>query len=457
MADPQTYLEQQSERYYDDLLSLLRIPSISTDPARAADVRATAEWVAERMRAAGLEGVRLLETAGHPAVYGQWLGAPDGPTLLFYGHYDVQPPDPLDEWVSPPFEPTLREGRLYARGADDMKGNLLLPIVACEAWLRTGGTLPVNVKFVFEGEEEIGSPHFGDLLAEHQALLACDRAICTDGGQLAEDQPTVGVGTRGIAAAEIHVRTANTDLHSGLAGGLAPNPIHVLANLLATMISADGRNTVDGFYDEVIPPSAEERAAIAAVPDDSSLLQDRSGLRGLVGEAGYTAMERNSARPTLEVNGIWGGYQGAGTKTVIPAEAHAKITCRLVPDQEPAGVIEHLREHVARHAPAFAEATVVTLPGSSDPFLVPGDEPTLLAAEHVREGLYGRAPYRTRSGGSVGALPLLRRYLGVSAVTIGFGLAAGGAHAPNEFLPLDLWRRGQRVYAMLLDALAEQD
>ncbi len=450
MADPYAHLDLHAPEHLADLERLLRIPSISTDPAHDADTRAAAEWVAERMRAAGLDGVRLLETTGHPAVFGQWLDAPGRPTVLFYGHYDVQPPDPLAEWTTPPFQPTLRDGRLYARGADDMKGNLLLPILACEAWLRETGEVPVNVKVLLEGEEEIGSPHFGDVLGAHRDLLACDHAICADGSQLAEDMPTVGVGTRGIVSAEIHVRTADTDLHSGLAGGLAPNPIHVLANLLATMISADGRITVEGFCDEVAPPTEAERAAIAAVPDESGLLAERAGLRGLVGEPGYSPQERNVARPTLEVNGIWGGYQGAGTKTVIPAEAHAKVTCRLVPDQTPAAVAEHLRAHVARHAPAFARAEVVALPGSSDPFLVPEEEPALRAAKRVFRSLYGRAPYRTRSGGSVGALPLLREALGVSAVTMGFGVAAGGAHAPNEYLPLALWERGKRAYAMLL-------
>ncbi len=453
MTEPQRHLEQNANQHLAELMSLLRIPSISADPAHEVDVRAAAEWIAGRLRAAGLDGVRLLESAGHPVVYGEWLGAPGQPVVLFYGHYDVQPADPLSEWTSPPFDPTVREGRLVARGADDMKGNLLLPILACEAWLQTSGRLPVNVKFLFEGEEEVGSPNLGRILVAERDLLASDLAICTDGSQVDEDEPSVGVGTRGLAAVEIHVQTADTDLHSGLAGGVAPNPIHVLAGLLASMISAEGHITVDCFYDDVIPPTASERQAIAAAPDETLALQKRAGLRALVGERGYTPQERNWARPTLEVNGIWGGYQGTGVKTVIPATAHAKITCRLVPGQRPGRIVETLRAHVERYAPSFARVRLEALPGSSDPYLVPEDEPSLLAAERVLERSTSRRPYRLRSGGSVGALPLLREHLGVSAVTFGFGLPAGGAHAPNEFLSLSQWEKGKRAFCMLLAEL----
>lgn len=344
----EAYLAANRPKFLDGLLEFLRIPSVSALPDRADDVQRAARWVADRLQSAGVEGVRILPTGGHPVVYGEWLHAPDKPTILIYGHFDTQPADPLELWTSPPFEPAIRDGRVYARGASDDKGNMLAPILAVEAMLQADGALPVNVKFFFEGQEEIGSPQLPAFVAAHRELLACDLAVSADSVQWAEDQPAILVGLRGTCAIQIDVYGARTDLHSGLYGGLVANPIHALISLLASMRDTEGRILVEGFYDRVVTLSAEERAAIAAVPFDEAAYRDQLGVSALVGEPGYTPRERNWVRPTLEVNGIWGGFQGEGVKTVLPNEAHAKITCRLVPNQEPEQIVQALVSHVER-------------------------------------------------------------------------------------------------------------
>jgi len=447
------YLEEHRSRFLDEFLELLRIPGISTDPAAADAVRRAADWVAERLRQAGMEGVRLLETGGHPAVYGEWCRTPGKPTVLIYGHFDVQPVDPLHLWTHPPFEPAVVDGRVYARGATDMKGNLLLPVIACEALLRTEGQLPVNVKFLLEGEEEIGSPHLGPLLEEHRQLLACDLMVSADGGCGTPERPEVWLGPRGLVALQINVRTADRDLHSGN-GGLAPNPIHALVRLLDSMRDGEGRITVAGFYDSVRPLSEDERADIAAAASPLTEFRAETGVRGFFGEPGYTPFERASARPTLEVNGIWGGFTGEGVKTVIPCEAHAKITCRLVPDQRPGEIREKLLAHIRQHAPAYAEVTVDHLPGEADPYLIPADHPAQQALVRVVTELTGKAPRVTRGFGTVPVMGLVKRILGVDTITLGAGQADERPHAPDEFFRLDSFVRGQRAYVMLLHELS---
>lgn len=454
MSTWETYLTDNKARYLDELLDFLRIPSISSLPEHAQDVQDAAEWVGRRLQAAGVEHVQVFPTAGHPVVYGDWLHQPGRPTILIYGHFDVQPVDPLEQWTHPPFEPTVVDGRLYARGASDDKGNMLTPILAIEALLKTSGTLPVNIKFFLEGQEEIGSPNIPPFLAEHKELFACDLAVSADGGQWSENQAELGVACKGLIGLQIDVRGAKSDLHSGLYGGSVQNPIHALVRLLDSMRSPDGNITVEGFYDQVVPLSEDDRAFIAAIPQDDQELMTALDVPGLFGEPGYSSLERRWARPTLEINGIWGGFQGEGTKTVIPNEAHAKITCRLVANQEPDQIAELIKRHAEQNAPTGVTVTVRQLPGSARAYLMSTDHPGLKAAQTVLHKLYGKDAYYTRTGGTVPVYDLFLNNLGVNTITFGFGLDDEQFHAPNEFFRLTSFERGSQAYCMLLEELA---
>lgn len=450
----ETYLREQQPRYVEELLQFLSIPSISALPEHASDVQQAAHWVAKRLTAAGLEQVHILPTAGHPVVYGQWLHAPGKPTVLIYGHFDTQPVDPLALWTNPPFEPVVRDDRVYARGASDDKGCMLMPILAVEALLQTEGRLPINLKFFLEGQEEIGSPQLPDLIAQQQDLLACDLVVSADGGQYSEDQPGLLVAFKGLAGVQIDVRGAKSDLHSGVYGGAVPNPIHALVHILDSMRGPDNKILIADFYDAVIPLSEEDRAAIAAVPFDAQAAREAIGITAHVPEAGYTPAEHLVARPTLEINGIWGGFQGEGVKTVLPNEAHAKITCRLVADQDPATIIDLIRKHVAQHTPPGVQATVSPLPGTAKPYLVPADHWGSRAAAAVLTEVYGKAPYIMRIGGSIPVCGLFLSLLGAYTVNFAFGLSDEQFHAPNEFLRLSSFRRGPVAYGKLLHQLA---
>jgi acetylornithine deacetylase/succinyl-diaminopimelate desuccinylase-like protein len=452
----ETYLVEQQPRYQEELLQFLSIPSISALPEHAGDVQEAARWVANRLTAAGLEHVQILPTAGHPVVFGEWMHAPGKPTVMIYGHFDTQPADPLDLWTSPPFQPQIRDNRVYARGASDDKGNMFIPILAVEALLKTEGALPINVKFFLEGQEETGSPQLPTLIASQKDLLACDLVLSADGGQYAEDQPALLVAFKGLAGIQIDARGARTDLHSGFYGGAVPNPLHALVSMLASMRSLEGKILVDGFYDAVVPLSAEDRAAIAAVPFDERDFREAIGVDALLAEPGYTPQEHLAGRPTLEVNGIWGGFQGEGIKTVLPNEAHAKITCRLVPDQEPAAIVELLARHVERHTPAGVRVTVRPLPGTARPYLIPVDHWGNRAAEAVLTELYGKAPYYVRQGGSIPVCELFLSMLGASTVNFAFGLMDEQIHAPDEFLRLSSFRRGPIAYGRLLYRLGQR-
>lgn len=453
----QTYLEQNQAHYLDELLDFLRIPSISSLPEHAPDVAKAAEWVAARMVRAGIEGVRVMPTGGHPVVYGEWLHAPGKPTVMIYGHFDVQPVDPVELWDSPPFDPVVKEGRIYARGSNDDKGNMLLPILAVEALLKTEGALPVNVKFFMEGQEEIGSPTLPNFIVEHQTLFACDMVISSDGGQYSEEQPALLVGLRGLSALQIDVQGPAYDLHSGMYGGAVQNPIHALVRLLDSMRAPDGRILVEGFYDRVRPLSDEERAQIAAIPLDRGEFTSQIGLTADegFGEPGFSARERTWARPTLEVNGIWGGFQGAGTKTVLPAEAHAKVTCRLVADQDPVEIGELIAAHVEQHAPPGVKVTVQTLPNAAMAYLMPADHPGNVAARDVLMEMYGKEPYYVRSGGSIPVCTLFLHTLGVYTVNFAFALNDERQHSPNEFFRLSSFEKGQGAYCNLLHRLGQ--
>ncbi len=457
MATWQTYLDTHQDQYLAELLDFLRIPSISSLSEHAPDVERAAEWVAARLTAAGVEGVRILPTGGHPVVYGEWLHAAGKPTILIYGHFDTQPVDPLDLWTNPPFEPVVRDGRVYARGASDDKGNMLVPILAVEALLKSEGRLPVNVKFCFEGQEEIGSPQIPAFLEANGELFACDVVVSADGGQWDEEHANLTVGTKGVAGLQIDLRGANSDLHSGLYGGAVQNPIHALVRLLDSMRSPDGKILVEGFYDAVVPLSDMDRALIAAVPFDEADYMHKLGVDALYGEPGYTPLERAWARPTLEVNGIWGGFQGEGMKTVIPNEAHAKITCRLVANQEPQAIVRMVEAHIEKHRPAGVKVSIRPAKAAGWPYLMPVDHPGNRAAHAVLTRLYGKELYYIRTGGTVPVYNLFLRTLGVHTVTFGFGLDDEQIHAPNEFFRLSSFKRGQRAYCELLAELSRAD
>ena len=360
------YLDAHQQRFVDELLDFVRIPSVSASDAHKADVVRAGDWVVARLIAAGAENVRMLPTAGHPVVYADWLHAgADKPTVLIYGHFDVQPAEPFDLWDTPPFDPVVRDGRIYGRGASDDKGGMFIPILSAEALLKTTGRLPVNVKFFFEGQEEIGSPHLPPFIAANGALLKADMIFSADGSQWTEDQPNLITGLKGLVAAQVTVTGARGDQHSGQQGGGIANPIHGLSHLIASMKDLNGRITVDGFYDDVIDLTAEDRAAIARVPFDEAEYIADLGVPDVFGEEGYTTRERLWARPTFELNGIWGGWQGNGIKTVLPAEASAKITCRLVANQSPDRIFDLLRAHIETHVPPGLRVKVERLAGSA--------------------------------------------------------------------------------------------
>jgi len=441
----------------EDLLALLRIPSVSALTRHEGDVRAAAEWVRARIEKAGIEKAEILETASHPVVYGEWLGAKDKPTVLIYGHFDVQPADPENLWTHPPFDPVIRDGRVYARGATDDKGNMLAPILAIEALLRAEGRLPLNVKLFFEGQEEIGSPDLAPLLAREKKRLACDLVLSADGGQWSETEPCLLTGLRGLAALQIDVKGPDRDLHSGMYGGAVQNPIHALVHILETLHDRDGKITVEEFHDGVIPLTAEDRAESARIPFEEKTYREEIGVAALFGEKGYTPAEQTSARPTLEINGIWGGFQGDGTKTVLPSLAHAKITCRLVPDQEPAAVLEAIARHVARVTPPGVTAEVKKMEGNSRAYLVPGDHPGNRAAADVLREMYGREPYVARMGGSIPVCNLFRENLGVSTISFGFGLMDENLHSPDEFFRLASFEKAQVGWCRFLERVAREE
>ncbi len=453
MADWQVFLEKHQETFKAELLDFLTIPSISSLKEHTQDVANAADWVAARMQEAGIEQVSIMQTGGHPVVYGQWLNAPDKPTVLIYGHFDIQPVDPLELWHNPPFEPVIKDGKVIARGATDDKGNMLVPILAVEALLKTEGSLPVNVKFLFEGQEEIGSPQLPSFIEGYKDLLACDLVLSADGGQWEPKQPALWVGLRGLCALQINVKGANSDLHSGSYGGVVQNPLHALVELLASMRDSKGNILVKGFYDDVRVLSQEDRERIAAVPFNEADYKKALELNELFGEEGYTPYERGWARPTLELNGIWGGFQGEGIKTVLPNEAHAKISCRLVADQDPKDILERLKAHIKEHTPPGVSISLELDESTADPYLMPADHPGNKVASDVLEQLYGKAPLYVRAGGSIPFCSLILEQLGVYTVVFAFGLRDEKAHAPNEFFRLSSFELGQKAYCMMFHKL----
>lgn len=435
------YLQEHREQHLTELKEYLRIPSVSSLSEHKQDLAKAAEWTAEALRQIGMQNVRILPTKGHPVVYGDWLQAEGKPTVLIYGHYDVQPVDPLHLWESPPFEPEIRDNKLYARGASDDKGQVFMHIKALEALLQTDGTLPVNVKFCIEGEEEIGSVHLDQFVEDNKELLAADVLVISDTTLYAKGKPAICYGLRGLCGMQIDVKGAKGDLHSGLYGGAVQNALHALVQLLDSMRNEEGEITVKGFYDKVQPLTEEERQAYASLPFDAEAYRQELGVPELFGEKGYTTLERTWVRPTLEVNGIYGGFQGEGIKTVLPAEAHAKITCRLVPDQDPQEISELIQQHIQAHTPPGVTVTT-TLFDQGKPFVTPFDHPAIQAAGRAYQKAYGVEPAYTRMGGSIPIVETFGTLLDIPVVLMGFGLPEENFHAPNEHFHLENFDKG---------------
>jgi len=455
MATPEEFLEQTREQGLKELEDFLRIPSISSQPEHANDVRRAAGHLAEQYERIGLENAAVIETDGHPVVYADWLKAPDKPTVLLYGHYDVQPVDPLDLWKSPPFEPIQQDGQLLGRGASDDKGQIALHWQAIHAWLNTTGELPLNLKVIAEGEEEIASPHFEAFVEANAELLRTTYCVVSDTSMVAKGFPAITYALRGLVYFELRVEAASTDMHSGLLGGVAPNPAQALAEILVRLKDSAGHVLVPGFYDGVRPLSGDERRQFARVPFDEAALKKTYGLTALHGEPGFTPTERNWARPTLEVNGIWGGYQGPGAKTIIPAWAAAKISCRLVPDQDPKAVAQALREYIDDVAPKTVRVSLTELSGHGDPWITPIDHPLIQAAGRALSRVYGKEPALIRSGGSIGAVEVMARRLRAPCLLVGFVLPDSLAHAPNERLDLDSFHLGKKAALHLWEEIAK--
>jgi acetylornithine deacetylase/succinyl-diaminopimelate desuccinylase-like protein len=449
------HLETNRDRILDALVQFAAIPSVSTDPAHAADIDRAAHWVADAIRAAGPFTVRTIPTAGNPVVYGEWLGAPAKRTMLVYGHYDVQPPDPLDQWQSDPWTPTLRDGRLYARGVSDDKGPMLIPIEVARAFFTVVGRLPVNIKFMFEGEEEIGSRHLDAFIAEHKALLAADAVLSADGAMWRIDEPSLTVASRGLCGLEFTLSSASKDLHSGRHGGGVANPLHAIAQLIASLHEPNGRVAVAGFYDEVRELSQAERDAIAALPYDEHVYLTQIGAPAAFGEPRYTTLERQWTRPTLEVNGMWGGYQGPGQKTVIPRQAHAKITCRLVPDQQPDEVLARVTRHLETHVPPGTRLSLSIADHGSRAAHIATDHFALQAADRALQATYGVRPVVVRMGGTVPISELFKRQMALDTVFFSFSTADEDFHAPNEFFRVHRLHEGLEAWARYWDILGE--
>jgi len=447
------FINVNRDRYLDELKALLAIPSISALPQHAGDVRRCADWCADELRRIGLQNVKLIDTPGNPVVYGDWLGAPGAPTILFYGHYDVQPVDPLELWESPPFEATIRDGEIYARGSADDKGQVFMHFKAVEAHLKQNGRLPVNMKFVLEGEEEVGSVNLDDFIRGHKADLAADVVVISDSPMFARGVPSICYGLRGLVYFQIDLRGSNTDLHSGSFGGAVANPAFVLSQLIAQMKDRGGRVRIPGFYDDVVPLQEEERKAWASLPFNEKKFKKDFGVPKLFGESGYTTLERIWARPTFEVNGLLSGFTGEGAKTVLPAVAMAKVSMRLVPNQHPDRIAELFEAHVRDITPKTMELKITRMHGGK-PWMTAYDNPFVQAAGRAIERGFGRKPVFTREGGSIPVVSTFQEELGLPSVLFGVGLPDENAHAPNEKLDVANFHGGIISSAILYQEIA---
>ena len=447
------FINTHRDEYLEELKDYLAIPSISALPAHAQDVRRCAEWTLDALRNIGMQNARLLETPGHPVVYAEWLGAEGAPTILFYGHYDVQPVDPLELWESPPFEATIRNGEIYARGAADDKGQVFMHFKAIEAHLKQNGRLPINLKVLLEGEEEVGSEHLDDLVKNNKELLAADVVVISDSPMFDRGIPSICYGLRGLVYYQIDVRGSATDLHSGSFGGTVVNPNMALAQILAQMKDKSGRIRIPGFYDDVRELSAEEREQWKRLPFNERQYAKEIGAPKLFGESGYTTLERKWARPTLDINGMLGGFTGEGAKTVIPAVAMAKVSMRLVPDQDPDTIARLFEAYVKKIASKAVELKLTRMHGGK-PWMTEFDNPFVQAAGRAIEKGFGRAPVFNREGGSIPVVATFQEILGLPSVLFGVGLPDENAHAPNEKLDLQNFHGGIIASAYLYDEVA---
>jgi acetylornithine deacetylase/succinyl-diaminopimelate desuccinylase-like protein len=448
------FLEQTAEARLESYKALLRIPSISGIPAHAPDCRAAAEFAAADLRAVGMEHVEVSETGGHPVVYGDWLHAPGKPTVLVYCHYDVQPADPLDLWESPPFVPVIKDGRMLGRGASDCKCHISMHTRAIEALMRTRGALPINLRLVFEGEEESSSVHLDAWLEANKERLAADFAVISDTGFFEGNLPAITVALRGLVYFQIDVFGSRQDLHSGVYGGAVDNPVNALCQIVAALKGPDGRVMVPGFYDDVAPLTGVDKAAFAALPFDDAGYAESIGVPSLHGEPGFTTLERLGARPTLDVNGIWGGFEGEGPKTIIPAHAHAKISCRLVADQDSEKIFGLIDAYIAQIAPRTVSYSIQRL-GDGNPSLTPIDTPATQAAARAIEATFGVAPLYIREGGSVPVCASFESILGLTTVLLGFAPADGNFHAPNEWMWMSNYETGIKTIVSYWDEVAK--
>ncbi len=446
MEQTLNYIEQNKARFLDELLELLKIASISADPAYNQDVLDCADKVAQYLTDAGADKVEVCDTEGYPIVYGEKILDPSLPTVLVYGHYDVQPPDPLDLWKKPPFEPYIEktelhpEGAIFARGSADDKGQFFMHVKAFEAMIKTE-SLPCNVKFIIEGEEEVGSKSLEGFVKQHTEKLSCDCILISDTHIYSREQPTVTTGLRGLSYVEVEVQGPNRDLHSGLYGGAVPNPIHVLSRMVADLIDEDGKIKIDGFYDNVLEISSEDRLEMNRLKDNPEEFMQSIGLSGVEGEKGYTTLERTSIRPTLDCNGIWGGYIGEGAKTVIPSKAFAKISMRLVPYQTPEEITEKFTAYFEKIAPSNVKVKVTPHHGGM-PYVLPSDTKEYLAAKKAMETAFGKEVLPYRSGGSIPITAMFEQVLKAKSVLMGFGLDSDAIHSPNEHYGLFNFYKG---------------
>jgi len=434
------YIKAHEDRFLQELFGLIRIASISSEKEYKEEMVKAADYWKKTMKEAGADNAEVIPTAGNPVVFGEKIIHPDLPTILVYGHYDVMPVDPIDLWESHPFKPEIRDGRIYARGADDDKGQAFMQAKAFEVMVNTG-TLPCNVKFMIEGEEEIGSPSMADFCAANKEKLASDIILVSDTGMISMDCPSITVGLRGLAFMQVEITGPNKDLHSGLFGGAVANPINILAKMIASLTDENGKITIPGFYDDVRSVSEAERKLMAKAPFQEEAYRKAIDVRMLAGEKGYTTRERTGIRPSLDVNGIWGGYTGEGSKTVLPSKAYAKISMRLVPDQDYRKISELFEKHVISLAPASVSVSVQSLHGGQA-YLSPIDTPGYKAASKAMETTFGKIPIPVRSGGSIPIIPIFEEILGIKSILLGFGLEADACHSPNENYPLENFFKG---------------
>lgn len=447
------FIDTHQQRFKEELFELLRIPSVSTDSSEKDSIIKAAKFLVKKLKDAGMEEVRLVDTPGNPVVMGKHLAAgEDKPTVLIYGHYDVQPPEPLDLWTSPAFEPVEKDGKVYARGASDDKGQAYIHVKALEAWLKSGEPLPVNVKIILEGEEEIGSPNLVPFLKQHKEELSCDMVLVSDTAMFAKNTPSITYGLRGLAYMEMEVFGPDRDLHSGAYGGALTNPLNALCNIVSQLQDEDGKIQIPGFYDDVIDLSPAERKAYEALPFDEQGWKDSIGIEAATGETGYSTLERKSARPTLDMNGMWGGYQGEGAKTVLPAKAGAKISMRLVPNQHPDDIAEKFTRHVQSIAPEGVKVKVTPHHGGH-PAMTPLDFYGLQAAAQAYGDVYGKQPLFAREGGSIPIVADFEKVLGVNTILMGFGLNTDAIHSPNEHFSLEDFHKGIKTSARFLEVL----